>query len=406
MNALSLLDKDDDLSAYLVPLADNSPLCPQNVDKIKDLLKQMKNKDNTNTCSDSQNSERAFFRHFLRPHFKELSDSDGKIINEVHLVSAKDSSDRKEKALKLSQEVIDEINQDKMVPNLVLNDPCTPVSILTQCTEEEMPALLPEDSLGAMVVKCAQSEQLIQENGQQIFEEFCVLPQKEQLLVCNYVLRAMTKDLLKNVISYLSINSFWKTSDGLKYFIEKVVFNFMWRLDLNEENYSVLTLVLGFVSKDEDFMVEKFILPFMEKSNFANPETLKCITQMVVSIHKKDHRIAVLSTYLKYDTQKLSDENQIAFIEAVITSDTFNVLDDDVLLSSFCAYLLDSMHINQNNSPNFNKNTRLGKFLLKVMKKMPSEISSITYVNLSQIVNLHNSFLRKALSSELKKRNI
>ena len=57
-------------------------------------------------------------------------------------------------------------------------------------------------------------------------------------------------------------------------------------------------------------------------------------------------------------------------------------------------------------SPSFCKNARFGKFLLGLMKKLPSSLSPKVLTDLKEAVDGHATFLKKNIDLELKKKTV
>merc|ERR1712150_416297 len=117
---------------------------------------------------------------------------------------------------------------------------------------------------------------------------------------------------------------------------------------------------------------------------------------------KVDNRKMILLAYLKHNDKKLCNETQLKFLDTILFSSDFDGLKENKLLNSITSYLCDSMHNNEKHSTNFNKNAKLGKFLLNFVKILPDEIPPVIYMKLSQAADLHQSFLKKAITTELK----
>ena len=112
----------------------------------------------------------------------------------------------------------------------------------------------------------------------------------------------------------------------------------------------------------------------------------------------------ILLAYLEHNNHSLCNETQLNFLETILFSSDFDGLKDNALINSITSYLYDSMHNNEKATTNFNKNAKLGKFLLHFVKILPDEIPSVIYVKLSQAADLHQSFLIKTITAELKKK--
>jgi hypothetical protein len=387
MNLLSLSDNDDAFECFLSRLEADSPLYPQNIDKVKSLLKKIENDDDSTTIN---NQERNFYRRMLKPHFKELSNSDDETIqNELKLVPANSSPKRKEKVIKLSDNIanshrtgaLDAQNSTKSESNLV-----------------------PLESIITMLVKSAHSEQLLQENFKNILHDFCALQdEKEWTSVCDLVIKELNTDAFNNVISFLKHLPSWEELEGLKLFVENIVFKYITSTNLDGNDTALLQLI-DLVPKDEKFVVEQFAIPFIAKSNLSNLQILAYITQMVLQLQNAEHKTALLAAYLKSSNEEICNESQVNLMDAMISSDNSNAFEEIPILELLSSYILVSMQNNAKSTINFNKNTRFGKFLLCVMKNLPPEIPSTTYAKLSQIADFHNSFLKKKISAELKTR--
>ena len=57
-------------------------------------------------------------------------------------------------------------------------------------------------------------------------------------------------------------------------------------------------------------------------------------------------------------------------------------------------------------SPSFCKNARFGKFLLNLVKKLPTSISVKVQADLLEAASAHATFLKKNIELELKKKNV
>ena len=269
MNLLSLSDNDDASECFLVRLDEDSPLYPQNMDKVKSLMKKMQNMDDSTTLD---NQARNLYRRMLKPHFKELSDSDDEPIqNELKLVPANSSPERKEKVIKLSENIVDNnrtgaIDNSKELLFISANSSAASAQNSTK-SESNMDPL---ESIVTMIVKSAHSEQLLQENIKNILHDLCALQhEKEWTSVCDLVIKELNTDAFNNVISLLKNLSSWEELEGLKLFVENIVFKYFICTDLDGNDTALLQLI-DIVPKDETFVVNQFVLPFLAKSNLSN----------------------------------------------------------------------------------------------------------------------------------------
>ena len=81
---MELKSVDANYESLLVPLGKDSPWCPQNVDKVNELLSKIKLPvGNEKQVEEKQN----FYRQMLKPYCTELMDSDDVIFDQIQLVS-------------------------------------------------------------------------------------------------------------------------------------------------------------------------------------------------------------------------------------------------------------------------------------------------------------------------------
>ena len=396
-------NEESDVDSLLVPIQKDSLLYPKNISKVKNLLEKMKHNGDNDVERDGH--QRNFYRHLFKPHFEELSDPVDVSLDRksIKLVNRDDTSNGSAKVRKLSQAIVQSnIKIDaKQYKN---HDELDVLDISSKC---KINSSRESDEFSHMtnIVESAQTDQLLQQNWEQWFEKFCLIPnENDKKSLCRNIARCMNKDTLTNLISFLTGVSCWDSYENMKIFVQLVIFDYLLLQDLENEYQEVLPLLMGLLVKDEQLLTNQFVLPLISRSEVLQTETLMFLTQVANQLQKLDNKKAVIRTYLSNGKQTLSDESEITFLEEVLSADDLNFFEDDILLNDFCAYLLDSTHHNKNSSTNFNKNIKLGKFLLTIVKRVPTEIPSTAYVKLSQTVDLHSSFLKKSISAEFKKK--
>ena len=398
-----LLPEEEDSVDFLGPIDDDNPLCPRNVDKVKSLLKQLNLQHDKNNESES---DREFFQQLFKPYYnKETSkwdDTEEKC--RVQLVWAQNSEETKKKVAKLSVDDLEEDKNTNDVVNLSSNGK-TSLNIMAHSVADTLSQCPGENIIVDFIIKSAQTEQLMEENGAEILRNLSAIKlEKKKYVVCNEVIKAMDSNSLMNIISFVSKVSSWDTYDSLHFFIENIVFQMVICRNLKNFNQAVLQKILGFLEKDEKFVVERLVTPIIDESSALDDQVLAFLTEVVTNLQDPSSQLIVLTAYLKSSVEKLCNQNQLTFLEVIIFNENLKILEDHALLDTIITYLLESLLHDKKTSKNFNTNTKLGKFLLKFIKQLSSVIPSSTFLKLSQIVEVQNSFLSKSINAELKKK--
>ena len=398
-----LLPEEEDTVDFLGPIDDDNPLCPRNVDKVKSLLKQLNLQHDKNNES---KSDREFFQRLFKPYYnKETSkwdDTEEKC--RVQLVWAQNSEETKKKVAKLSVDDLEEDKNTNDVVNLSSNGK-TSLNVMAHSVANTL-SQCPGDNITVdFIIKSAQTEQLMEENGAEILRNLSAIKiEKKKYVVCNEVIKAMDSNSLMNIISFVSKVSSWDTYDSLHFFIENIVFQMVICRNLKNFNQAVLQKILGFLEKDEKFVVERLVTPIIDESSALDDQVLAFLTEVVTNLQDPSSQLIVLTAYLKSSVEKLCNQNQLTFLEVIIFNENLKIFEDYALLDTIISYLLESLLHDKKTAKNFNTNTKLGKFLLKFIKQLPSDIPSATFLKLSQIVEVQNSFLSKSISAEIKKK--
>ena len=398
-----LLPEEEDTVDFLGPMDEDNPLCPRNVDKVKSLLKQMNLQHDKNNES---KSDREFFQQLFKPYYnKEKSEwDDTEDTCRVELVCTHNVEETKKKVTKLS---IDDLEDDKTtntVANLSSNGITSP-SIMERSVADTLSQCPGGNITVDFIIKSAQTDQLMEENGAEILRILSAIKlEKKKYLVCNDVIKAIDSNSLMNIISFVSKVSSWDSCDSLHFFIENIVFQMVISRGLKNFDQPVLQKILGFLEKDEQFVVEKLVTRIIDESTALDDQVLAFLTEVVTNLQDPSNQLIVLSAYLKCSVEKLCNQNQLTFLEVIIFNENLKILEDHALLDTIITYLLESLLHDKKTSKNFNTNTKLGKFLLKFIKQLPSDIPSATFLKLSQIVEVQNSFLSKSINAELKKK--
>ena len=165
-----------------------------------------------------------------------------------------------------------------------------------------------------------------------------------------------------------------------------------------------LPLIVDIQANDEEFVTKKFLIAYISKSEELIIDGLPFLSKLATQLQQADHKSMVISAYLRNKKQILCDEAQLVYLESILHSSEFEGLKESVILQLLTSYIFESMQINEKSTVNFNKNAKLGKFLLNFVKKLPIEIPAGIYAELSQAVDLHQSFLKKSIANELRKK--
>ena len=385
------------------PLDSDSPLYPKRTDEVINLLKLIRDKGGEGSGKDNVNQSK-FYRQLFSNHFEELSEPCGvsQGINAIKMVDAVPPEERKLKAQKLDYAEQQECSsikkelEDSEGDNNSLTIPGSqfiknPTNFQEEC------------SLQNNIVQIAQHEDILRQSGQELFSNFCEIEdEKQKLSICHFILQNITNEGFRNIMSFLTDQFLWENQDLLNMFVEKVIFKRLLTQNFADDSQEILQFILGLLAKDEELVTRGFLLPLMKQSDSSESHTLSLITLVLRHIHENSNKKAVFVSYL-CNRSKLIDEVELTFLEVLIVEHDFDGFKDHTVLKDFAQYLLVSSVRDNSNSMNLNKSTRFGKFLLNVIKKMPTEIPSIAYEKLCQVVDVHISFLKKAMSIELKK---
>ena len=398
-----LLPEEEDTVDFLGPLDEDNPLCPRNVDKVKSLLKQLNLKHDKNNES---KGDREFFQQLFKPYYnKETSKRDDTEDSfRAELVWAQNVEETKKKATKLSTDDLEENKNTDDVSNPSTNGK-TNHNIIAHSVADPL-SQCPGENIVDFIIKSAQTEQLMEENGAEILKNFGAIKiEKKKYVVCNDVIKAIDSNSLMNIISFVSKLSSWDSYESLHFFVENVIFQIVICRDLKNFDQAVLQKILGFLEKDEKFVVERLATPIIDECSALDDQVLAFLTEVVTNLQDPSNQFIVLAAYLKSSIEKMCNQNQLTFLEVIIFNENLKIFEDYALLDTIISYLLECLLHDKKTSKNFNANTKLGKFLLKFIKQLPSDIPSATFLKLSQIVELQKSFLSKSISAELKKKN-
>ena len=385
---------DNSNECFLMPLKTDSPWCPQNVDKVQELLAKVK-RPSTGDQKRFEEKQQNIYREMLKPHYPDLCDVDELKDYKIQLEQRQDSQETSSKIAKI--QLIDKNENDKQ--SQVLANHQEVVIENSQSTN-----IQPNDSITKLFIDSAESLQLLKDNGQKFIDVFCLIENdSEKLRVCSSIKRCICKEKLRNIITFLAsildVNSYKE----LSIFIENVVFKSLLEEDLGEYPHC-LPLIVDIQAKDEEFVTRNFLIAYISKCEELIINGLPFLSKLVTQLQQADHKTMVISAYLKNKKQRLCDEAQLVYLESILHSSEFEGLKESVILQLLTSYIFESMQINEKSTVNFNKNAKLGKFLLNLVKKLPSEIPTVIYAKLSQAVDLHQSFLKKSIANELRKK--
>ena len=87
---------------------------------------------------------------------------------------------------------------------------------------------------------------------------------------------------------------------------------------LKNFDQQVLQKILGFLEKDEKFVVEKLVTRIIDESTALNDQVLAFLTEVVTNLQDPSNQLTVLTTYLKCSVKKLCNQNQLTFLEVII----------------------------------------------------------------------------------------
>jgi len=390
----SLSSFDNSIECFLMPLRTDSPWCPQNVDKVRELLAKVK-RPSTSDQQQLEEKQQNIYREMLKPHYPELCDVDELRDCKIQLVQPQDSQETSSKIAKIQP--IDNKENDKQ-SQVLINHQETEIEN-SQNTNNQ-----PIDSVTKLFIDSAESLQLLKDNGQKFIDVFCLIENdSEKLRVCSSIKRCIGNEKLRNIITFLASILNVNNYKELSIFIENVVFKSLLEEDLG--NYpDCLPLIVDIQANDEEFVTKKFLIAYISKSEELIINGLPFLSKLATQLQQADHKSMVISAYLRNKKQILCDEAQLVYLESILHSSEFEGLKESVILQLLTSYIFESMQINEKSTVNFNKNAKLGKFLLNLVKKLPTEIPAVIYAKLSQAVDLHQSFLKKSIANELRKK--
>ena len=385
---------DNSNECFLIPLRTDSPWCPQNVDKVQELLAKVK-RPSTGDQKLLEEKQQNIYREMLKPHYPELCDVDEREDYKIQLVQPKDSQEKSSKIAKIQP--IDKKENDQQ--SLVLTKHQEVITKDNQNTN-----IQPNDDITKLFIDSAESLQLLKDNGQKFIDLFCQLENdNEKMRICSSIKRCLCKEKLRNIITFLSsilnIDSFKE----LNIFIENVVFKSLLDEDLGEHP-NCLPLIVDMQANDEEFVTKNFLIAYISKCEELIINGLPFLSKLATQLQQAEHKSMVISAYLRNKKQSLCDEAQLVYLESIMHSSEFDGLKESVILQLLTSYIFESMQINEKSIVNFNRNAKLGKFLLNLVKKLPTEIPAVIYAKLSQAVDLHQSFLKKSIAIELRKK--
>ena len=393
---MELNSVDANYESLLVPLGNDSSWCPQNIDKVNELLSKIKRPtENQKQAEEKQN----FYRQMLKPYCTELMDSDDVIFDQIQLVSATDFYEKSSKIAKVSLPSCQEDENDMPEPTsrIIQNE-------VIKSQNNKIDSLKEENGIAKIIIEAAENLQNLQDIGEKIIYYFSAIENDlEKLLVCSNIASSITKEKLNNIILFLSTIMNEKKIGILRIFVENVIFNSLSKQDLAEHPLS-LPLLIDILALDEEFVTKKFLVTYISKCETLITNALPFLSKLATQLQKVDHKIIVLSAYLKSKKQSLCDESQLVFLDSMLISSDFDGLSEIIILQQLTSYLFDSMQNNDKSVKNFNKNMKLGKFLLNLVKNLPDEIPPVIYMKLSQAIDLHQSFLKKSIITELRKK--
>lgn len=392
MDSSSFFDTSNE--CFLMPLRTDSPWCPQNVDKVRELLAKVK-RPSTGDQKQLEEKQQNIYREMLKPHYPELCDFDELKDYKIQLVHAQDSLETSSKIAKIQP--IDKKENDKQSQVLTHHQE-------TEIENSQSTNNQPNDSVTKLFIDSAESFQLLKDNGPKFIDVFCLIENdSEKLRVCSSIKRCIGKEKLRNIITFLAsilnVNSYKE----LSIFIENVVFKSLLEEDLGKYP-DCLPLIVDIQANDEEFVTKKFLIAYISKSEELIIDGLPFLSKLATQLQQADHKSMVISAYLRNKKQILCDEAQLVYLESILHSSEFEGLKESVILQLLTSYIFESMQINEKSTVNFNKNAKLGKFLLNLVKKLPNEIPAVIYAKLSQAVDLHQSFLKKSIANELRKK--
>ena len=392
MDSSSFFDTSNE--CFLMPLRTDSPWCPQNVDKVRELLAKVK-RPSTGDQKQLEEKQQNIYREMLKPHYPELCDFDELKDYKIQLVHVQDSLETSSKIAKIQP--IDKKENDKQSQVLTHHQE-------TEIENSQSTNNQPNDSVTKLFIDSAESFQLLKDNGPKFIDVFCLIENdSEKLRVCSSIKRCIGKEKLRNIITFLAsilnVNSYKE----LSIFIENVVFKSLLEEDLGKYP-DCLPLIVDIQANDEEFVTKKFLIAYISKSEELIIDGLPFLSKLATQLQQADHKSMVISAYLRNKKQILCDEAQLVYLESILHSSEFEGLKESVILQLLTSYIFESMQINEKSTVNFNKNAKLGKFLLNLVKKLPNEIPAVIYAKLSQAVDLHQSFLKKSIANELRKK--
>ena len=392
MDSSSFFDTSNE--CFLMPLRTDSPWCPQNVDKVRELLAKVK-RPSTGDQKQLEEKQQNIYREMLKPHYPELCDFDELKDYKIQLVQPQDSQETRSKIAKIQP--IDKKENDKQSQVLTHHQE-------TEIENSQSTNNQPNDSVTKLFIDSAESFQLLKDNGPKFIDVFCLIENdSEKLRVCSSIKRCIGKEKLRNIITFLAsilnVNSYKE----LSIFIENVVFKSLLEEDLGKYP-DCLPLIVDIQANDEEFVTKKFLIAYISKSEELIIDGLPFLSKLATQLQQADHKSMVISAYLRNKKQILCDEAQLVYLESILHSSEFEGLKESVILQLLTSYIFESMQINEKSTVNFNKNAKLGKFLLNLVKKLPNEIPAVIYAKLSQAVDLHQSFLKKSIANELRKK--
>ena len=392
MDSSSFFDTSNE--CFLMPLRTDSPWCPQNVDKVRELLAKVK-RPSTGDQKQLEEKQQNIYREMLKPHYPELCDFDELKDYKIQLVHAQDSLETSSKIAKIQP--IDKKENDKQSQVLTHHQE-------TEIENSQSTNNQPNDSVTKLFIDSAESFQLLKDNGPKFIDVFCLIENdSEKLRVCSSIKRCIGKEKLRNIITFLASILNVKSYKELSIFIENVVFKSLLEEDLGKYP-DCLPLIVDIQANDEEFVTKNFLIAYISKSEELIIDGLPFLSKLATQLQQADHKSMVISAYLRNKKQILCDEAQLVYLESILHSSEFEGLKESVILQLLTSYIFESMQINEKSTVNFNKNAKLGKFLLNLVKKLPNEIPAVIYAKLSQAVDLHQSFLKKSIANELRKK--
>lgn len=142
----------------------------------------------------------------------------------------------------------------------------------------------------------------------------------------------------------------------------------------------------------EELVVRCIVIPIIESGLTPDENFIQLITANIVLLSSAEN---VLAAFLRSKIERQLTDLDLNLIENLLENHL--QVEAEEILEPLTSALVKSSSANI-------KNARFGKFLLCLFKKLPDSISRNVHCHLAETISCHQTFLKKAVELELKKK--